>query len=50
MVSKLDIKFQNVDTDVKKSPFQMFIRILTMAAIVINCDISDEEEEDDMRE
>ena len=28
MVGKLDIKFQNVDTDVKESPFQMLNRVL----------------------
>ena len=29
MVGRLDIKFQNVDTDGIESPFQMFIKVLT---------------------
>ena len=36
MVRRLDIKFQNVDTDVKESPFQMFIRILTKGNKIVH--------------
>ena len=36
MVGRLDIKFQNVDTDGIGSPFQMFMKVMTKSNRIVH--------------